>query len=134
MKNCGSMTMHAVAVKRGGEPDSNYYIQSDPLVRGVKNIDLAIHPPPDVVLEIDITSPSLDKLGLYAALDVPELWRHDGTRLEFHKLTPTGYVAIKHSIAFPDLSAETLMEFLHTGQTEGTTAMLRGIQIKLAAL
>lgn len=133
MKNCGAMTMRAVAVKRGGEPDSNYYIQSEPLVRGVKNIDLAIHPPPDIVLEIDITSPSLSKLPLYAALGVPELWRHDGTHLVFHKLTPTGYVAIEHSIAFPTLSAETLVKFLHTGQTEGTSAMLRSVQSTFAS-
>lgn len=103
VKNCGSMTMRSVAVKRGGEPDSNYYIQSEPLVRGVRNIDLAIHPQLDIVLEIDITSPSLSKLALYAALGVPELWRHDGTRLEFHKLTPNGYAVIPYSIAFPEL-------------------------------
>jgi len=131
--NCGSMTMRASNVERGGEPDSCYYVQRESQVRGLKDIDFAVHPPPDIVLEIDITSPSLDKLGLYAALGVPELWRHDGTRLEFHRLTPTGYIAITHSIAFPILSTEMLMEFLHTGQTEGTTAMLRSVQSTLAS-
>ncbi len=131
--NCGALTMHSVASKRGGEPDSCYYIQSEPLVRAVDDIDLAIHPPPDIVLEIDITSPSLNKFGLYAAVRVPEVWRYDGTRINFHQLTPSGYASITHSLSFPTLSAETLTQLLHTGQTEGTTAMLHAVRAALAS-
>lgn len=131
--NCGSLTMRIAVAARGGEPDSSYYILSEPLVRGVDDIDLAIHPPPDIVLEIDITNPSLDKFGLYVALGVPEVWRYDGTRIIFHQLTPDGYAPITHSVSFPNLSSELLTRFLHTGQTDGTNAMLQSVQAALAA-
>lgn len=124
--------MHSAEAARGGEPDSCYYIQSESFVRAVDDIDLAIHPPPDIVLKIDINNPSLDKLGLYAALKVPEVWRYDDTRMSFYQLTANGYASITHSIALPTLSAEILMRFLHTGQTEGTNAMLREIQVDTA--
>lgn len=61
----------------GAEPDNCFYIQNLPAVRGRLNIDLNSDPPPDLVLEIDITSKSLDRLPIYAWLGVPEVWRYD---------------------------------------------------------
>src|ERR1043165_10070601 len=82
--NCGSMTMRVEWGQRGGEPDSCFYIANEAMVRGVDEIDLQAHPPPDIVLEVDITSPSLDKFGLYLAARVPEAWRYDGAHMSFH--------------------------------------------------
>ena len=132
VKNCGSMTMHTVAVERGGEPDSCYYVATEPQVRGVKKIDLQIHPPPDIVLEIDITSPSLSKFPLYTALRVPEVWRYDGARIQFLSLVKDEYQLATHSHSFPHLSSAMLERYLLIGCTQGSSAMLRAVKAEIA--
>jgi Uma2 family endonuclease len=59
-------------------------------------IDLTVDPPPDLVIEIDITSPSLDKFPLYAVIGVPEVWRYDGTHVTMHRLAGERYVEVTH--------------------------------------
>jgi Uma2 family endonuclease len=82
LKKFGSLTMKRSKKLKGAEPDSCYYLQNEPLVRSKQEIDLDNEPPPDLVLEIDMSSGSLDKLPIYAAIGVPELWRYDGNKLE----------------------------------------------------
>ncbi len=53
LDNCGAMTIRADLQENGGEPDSCFYLVNEPAVRGVTEIDLQVHPPPDVVLEVD---------------------------------------------------------------------------------
>ena len=77
----GSTTFRRQDLARGFEPDACFYIQHAELVRGKKQIDLAQDPPPDLIIEIDITSPSLNKFPIFAALGIPEVWRHDGARV-----------------------------------------------------
>lgn len=84
--NCGAMTPRVASAQRGGEPDSCFYVANEAAVHGVDEIDLQIHPPPDIVLEVDITHLSLDKFGLYQAARIPEVWRYDGEQLTFHLL------------------------------------------------
>jgi len=69
----GSTTFKREDVTRGFEPDASFYIQHAADVRGNTEIDLHSDPPPDLVIEIDITHPSLDKLPLYAALAILEV-------------------------------------------------------------
>jgi Uma2 family endonuclease len=73
LRNLGSTTLKRADVRRGVEPDSCFYLQNEPRVRGKTDINLGLDPPPDLVVEIDITSPSLDKLPIYAELGVPEV-------------------------------------------------------------
>ncbi len=122
--NCGAMTLRVASAQRGGEPDSCFYIANEAAVRGVEELDLQVHPPPDIVLEVDITSPSLDKLGLYLAARVPEVWRYDGAHMSFHALTADGYENASHSLSFPHLTAEMLKRYLTIGREQGSTAML----------
>src|SRR6185503_6365209 len=82
MKKFGSLTMKRSKKLKSAEPDSCYYLQNEPVVRSKQEIDLDKDPPPDLVLEIDMSSGSLDKLPIYAAIGVPELWRYDGNKLE----------------------------------------------------
>jgi Uma2 family endonuclease len=126
--NCGAMTLRVASAERGGEPDSCFYIANEVAVRGVDEIDLQIHPPPDIVLEVDITSPSLDKFGLYLAARVPEVWRYDGTRMSFHKLAGELYENASHSLCFPHLTAAMLEFYLKTGREQGSTAMLQAVK------
>ncbi|MGC1394160.1 MAG: Uma2 family endonuclease, partial [Coleofasciculaceae cyanobacterium] len=66
IKRTGSLTLTRDDLERGGEPDSSYYIQNEALVRGKENIDLAVDPPPDLVLEVEYSRSKIDKLNLYA--------------------------------------------------------------------
>src|SRR4029453_4930950 len=68
-------------LKRGFEPDSCFYVQHAEQITGKKRLDLTIDPPPDLVLEVDITHSSLDKLSILAVVGVPEVWRYDGERV-----------------------------------------------------
>jgi Uma2 family endonuclease len=82
----GSTTLKRKDLLRGAEPDSSYYIQNEARVRNKSEIDLNSDPPPDLVVEIDLTSSSLDKLQIYASLGVSELWRYEEGVLRIYQL------------------------------------------------
>lgn len=110
----GSMTCRRRSVKRGLEPDECYYIASEPLVRGKDKLDLRHDPPPDLAMEVDVTRSSLNRLAIYAKLQIPEVWRFDGQSLTFHLLGADGiYAASTYSLAFPKLKASDLLGFLN---------------------
>jgi Uma2 family endonuclease len=99
--------------RRGLEPDNSYWIANEAQVRGKRRIDLRVDPPPDLAIEVDVTSGSLDRMGIYAALGVPEVWRLDGPTLSFHMLGTGGrYAASPYSKAFPWLAPTDLTGFL----------------------
>jgi Uma2 family endonuclease len=101
---CGSTTLRRGDVEKGLEPDEAFYIQNEFRVRGKMEMDLAVDPPPDLAIEIDITSRSVDREGIYASLGVPELWRYDGDTLRIFALGPDGkYARTETSRAFPFL-------------------------------
>ncbi|HEX8846157.1 MAG TPA: Uma2 family endonuclease [Pyrinomonadaceae bacterium] len=129
--NCGAMTLRVAAAQRGGEPDSCFYIANEAAVRGVEEIDLQVHPPPDIVLEVDITGPSLDKFGLYLATRIPEVWRYDGAHMSFHALTGDRYETTPNSLCFPHLTASMLERYLTIGREQGSTAMLQTVKSEI---
>jgi Uma2 family endonuclease len=69
----GSTTHRRGDIGRGFEPDASFYIRNEEPIRGKPRIDLSVDPPPDLVVEVDITSPSLDKLTIYAQIGVSEV-------------------------------------------------------------
>jgi Uma2 family endonuclease len=83
----GSTTLRRELKARGLEPDESYYIANYAAIRGLKRINLNRHPPPDLVVEIDVTNKSKDRLEPYAQLGVPELWQHDDHGIRFLKRT-----------------------------------------------
>jgi Uma2 family endonuclease len=109
----GSMTCKRRKKRRGLEPDDCYWVANAAAIRGRLDIDLRVDPPPDLAIEIDVTSSSLDRMGIYRALAVVEVWRFDANTLTFSQLRPDGhYALIPTSVAFPGLSAADLMPFL----------------------
>jgi len=78
MRCLGSLLMKSSELKIGGEPDSCYYIKNELAIRAQENVIVGQDPPPDLVLEVDITNPSDRRLQIYALLGVPEVWRYDG--------------------------------------------------------
>jgi Uma2 family endonuclease len=121
----GSMTFKRRRL-RGLEPDECYWIASEPRVRGKDRIDLRVDPPPDLVLEIDWLNSSLDRMGIYAILGVPEVWRHDGRTLTFYVRGADGeYAVAAASLAFPFLTASDLEGFLALRGSMDENALVR---------
>lgn len=126
--NFGSTTFRKKIKTKGVEPDKCFYIQNEPKIRGKLEIDLITDPPPDLVIEVDVTSPSLKKLPIYAALGVPEVWLYKGETVEFYQLDGEEYRNIEHSIALPILSSERATIFLNKGLIESPSAWSREVR------
>lgn len=113
IRSGGSFTHKRADLKRGFEPDECYWIAHEPAVRGKLQVDLTRDPPPDLAIEIDITNSSLDRLSIYAAFGIPEVWRFDGELLRAYQLRESGaYEATETSAAFPFLDVSQLTPFL----------------------
>jgi Uma2 family endonuclease len=109
----GSTTFRREDLERGLEPDECYWIEHESVVRGRQDIDLENDPPPDLALEIEISRSALDRMAIYAALGVPEVWRWDGEKLIVNVLTTRGtYRKSDRSKAFPFLPVAELTSFL----------------------
>lgn len=128
IKSAGSTTLKRQLAKRGIEPDNCYYIQNEPIVRGRQTLDLETDPPPDLAIEIDITSSSVNKFGIYSALGVPELWRYNGRDLKFYQLVEGQYVEREFSIAFPIVSVSEMSRFIEQSKTVGEIALLKSFR------
>lgn len=128
IKSAGSMTLKRKAVNRGIEPDNCYYIQTEPAVRGRQELDLETAPPPDLAIEIDITSSSVNKSGIYSALGIPELWRYNGQVLKFYQLVEGKYIECEFSCAFPLVSVTEMSGFIEQSKTIGEIALLKSFR------
>ena len=117
MRSLGSCTWSCQDLKQGLEPDECYYINHEEAVRGKLNIDLNFDPPPDLAIEIDITSSSLNRMSIYEALGVAEVWRFDGQFLSIYQLVDGIYQMSDKSGVFPFIKGEDIMRFLQ--QLEG---------------
>lgn len=127
-EDLGSTTFRREDLERGFEPDSCFYIQNEERVRGKDRIDLAVDPPPDLVIEIDITSPSMNKLPIYARLGVPEVWRYDGENLEILKLKDDGYTEVSESTALPSLKSSVLTRLVERSKSLRRTVWIREVR------
>jgi Uma2 family endonuclease len=125
IKSGGSTTLKLKVVKKGIEPDNCYYIQNESAVRGIVELDLETAPPPDLAIEIDITSSSVNKFGIYASLGVPELWRYNGRIIKFYQLVQREYIECECSIGFPFLSATDMTRFVEQSKTIGEIALIK---------
>jgi Uma2 family endonuclease len=118
----GSTTYKRKDLKRGFEPDSCFYFKNEARMRGKKRLNLAVDPPPELVVEIDITSPSLKKLPLFAAFGISEVWRFDGKEVEILILQSGEYCRTESSLALPKVTAEAISHFVNeifkTGRLE----------------
>ena len=86
----GSTTFRRRKMKKGLEPDNCYWIAHEADVRNLKIIDLRKDPPPDLAIEVDVNSSSMNRMRIYAALKVPEVWRWDKNGLAFFVLNADG--------------------------------------------
>ena len=108
IENLGSTTFKRSQLERGFEADVCFYVQSAAQMHGKIHIDPAVDPAPDLVIEIEMTSPALNKLPIFAAFGVPEVWRYDGRQLRILQLTGSEYIESPKSLAFPGASGGDL--------------------------
>jgi Uma2 family endonuclease len=111
IKTMGSTTLEREDLDRSPEPDNAYYIQNQPMVAG-RTVNLQQDPPPDLVVEVDITHTDIDKLQLYASMGVPEFWRYNGQVWRIYQLQAGQYQELETSPTFPFVPKEKLYEFL----------------------
>jgi Uma2 family endonuclease len=127
-ENLGSTTFRREDLKRGFEPDTCFYVQNEDQVRGKDHIDLAVDPPPDLVIEIDITGPSFSKLPIYAQIGVPEVWRYDGERMTILILEGSDYAETTESIVLPPVTNGVLTDFVEKSKTTRRTVWLQRVR------
>jgi Uma2 family endonuclease len=123
----GSTTFKNQDMARGIEPDDCFYIEHAGEMIGKNRIDLAIDPPPDLAIEVDITS----KTGLdaYQGLGVPELWQFEDGRLRISLLEHGQYCQVSISPHFPELAViDLISEFIQRAQTDGRSSALKAFR------
>ncbi|MBD2146164.1 Uma2 family endonuclease [Sphaerospermopsis sp. FACHB-1194] len=120
----GSTTFKNQFMQKGIEPDQCFYIQNEALVRGKKRLDLTIDPPPDLALEIDVTSRTHP--NIYQALKVPELWRFENGKLQINILVDGNYVVSQSSLNFPGLPLiDMIPRYLESSGINGRNATIK---------
>ena len=115
--SAGGTTYRRNDLERGFEPDASFYIQNEAQVRDRSGIDLSVDPPPDVVLEMEMSRSALDKLPLFASMGIPEVWRCDGQRVTIFILEQDRYRESSNSLALPVLTSDILTRFLAESRT-----------------
>ncbi len=121
LKTMGSTTMNLEVLERGTEPDCAYYLQNQPKVAG-RQVDFAQDPPPDLVVEVDLTRTDIDKNRLYATMAVPEFWRYNGEVWRIYQLENGDYQERETSPTFAGVRKEDLYRFLTDAQQDEMAA------------
>ncbi|MGA7953670.1 MAG: Uma2 family endonuclease [Gloeobacterales cyanobacterium] len=121
LKTMGSTTLDRADLDRGAEPDNGYHIQNQPKVAG-REVNLATDPPPDLVVEVDISHADIDKPALYATIGVPEFWRFNGQVWQIYHLQTDTYVECDHTPIFPLVNKDDLYQFLAACQQDEVAA------------
>ncbi|MGH9848619.1 MAG: Uma2 family endonuclease [Blastocatellia bacterium] len=120
----GSMTMRKRKKSKGNEPDACFYVQTASAIGARLDLDFAVDPPPDVVVEVDIHHDSTGNDPIYAALGVPEIWRYDGWQAAIYHMKGNEYVEAEASLALPMITPAVLTEYLTRMRQEGEFAAI----------
>jgi Uma2 family endonuclease len=124
----GNTTFRREDAARGLEPDECWYVGHEAQMRERDAIDLLIDPPPDLVIELEISRSVLDRMEIYAALGVPEVWRCDGRNLTVAILTGEGYAESDHSPTFPNIPLSGIVEHLNLRSQADETSIIRAFR------
>ncbi|HUT91162.1 MAG TPA: Uma2 family endonuclease [Thermoguttaceae bacterium] len=127
IQSIGSTTLRAAKGGRGLQPDETYYLANEPRVRCKDTYEPGKDPPPDLAIEVDVTSSSVPRMPVFAKIGVPEIWRIERGRVRFYRLkSKTKYETIERSVAFPFLKPADLMRFVKRRAEIGENGAVRG--------
>ncbi len=132
IQTVASTTFKRKDLQKAFEADESYYIEHAEQIRPKEEIDLTIDPPPDLVIEVEITSSAIRKMKLFAAMGVPEVWRHDGERLQMFCLEEGEYRQIDASPSIPGLTVAMVDSVLEKRFEFGETALVRRFRQSLS--
>ncbi len=126
----GATTHKRRRLAKGAEPDQCYWLGDNAVrMRGKRKLDLHVDRVPDLVIEVDVTHSSLDRLTIFAALRVPEVWRSTGRNVHSLHLQSDGtYRRRATSRNFPTLPMSAVTQYLKEGQTSDATAWIRSFR------
>jgi Uma2 family endonuclease len=126
----GATTHKREHLDKGAEPDQCYWLRDRAeRMLGKRELDLNVDPYPDLIIEVEVTHHLLDRIPIFAALGVPEVWRCKGRTVEFLHRQKTGtYRARANSRNFPSLTAAVAASFLEQGRIKDTTAWIRSFR------
>jgi Uma2 family endonuclease len=125
VRGLGSTTHKRADLLKGVEPDACFYIQNVESITGKHELDLTVSPPADLVIEIDISSPSIAKLPIYSALGVPEVWWFANAEIKFLRLGKEQYAVVNESIVLPRVLAQDVTRFVNEAGTVKRPQWLR---------
>lgn len=126
-RNIRSTTFKNDRVEKGAEPDGSFYLQSYDKVFGMKKIDLEQFPP-DLVIEVDIFSPSINRFPIYAEFKVPEIWRYSNDEVKIHLFDGENYIESDESLALTKVTSELLTRLLSESETMKRSAWLKNVR------
>jgi len=124
----GSVTIKREDLLRGFEPDSCFYFRNLDRVKDLEELDFTVDPPPDLVIEVDITTNSMNKFPVFAAVGIVEVWRFDGEAIRIHRLEGKEYQEVQASVGLPLLTASKITEFLESRKSVNLRDWVRSIQ------
>lgn len=126
----GNMTFQREDLDRALEPDDCFWIAQEPRMRGKLDWNSTSDPPPDLVVEIEVSRSGVDRMAMYAALGVPEVWRFDGTTLQVCLLEhDQTYRTSERSLTFPAIPLGELVRFLRPSETLDNLTALREFRV-----
>lgn len=124
----GSVLWQRPDLKISLEVDSCFYIQNLSAIEKQLTINLPENPPPDLVLEIELTQKSLSRRSIYARLGIPEVWRCDHNKLKIYQLQGRDYKQTPRSLVFPEIALENLPQIINNNIKSGRIAVRREFQ------
>jgi len=125
-RSFGRATMKKTKARKGKEPDGCFFIKSCDLIGPRKRLDFENDPPPDIAVEIDLSTKSISKLPIYRALQVPEVWIYNGSVLTIYRLGDQGYASVERSEELQVLTSQLLTNFLNdAAETDDDNQLLQ---------
>lgn len=123
----GSTTFKRQDMAASIEPDDCFYIKNYTRMIGKERIDLTIDPPPDLAIEVDLTSKT--QLSVYEVLEVPEIWRYENRKLQINILQEGKYIEVPTSPTFSSIPViEGMTQYLEMSRIKGTSTALRALR------
>ena len=115
-------------MRRAFEADEAYYVQNANAVVRKTDLDLTVDPPPDLVVDVDISRTSLDKQPIFHSLGVPEVWRFANDVLTLLVRDETQYRETTRSSILARFPLDKAREVLSQRTSLGETALIRGFR------
>ncbi len=129
-----STTVRRSKLQKAFEADESYYVSHAGQLLEKEELDFEVDPPPDLVIEVEITASAIRKMELFARMGVPEVWRHDGKKLEMFRLVAGKYQSMTSSVELPGLESSIIQETLASRTKVGETALIKQFRQKIRSM